>query len=80
MSHFYGNMKGNRGEITRCGAKSSGLHPHVRVWEVGVRVICNYNESEGKDEIYVYKTTGSSGYGPEELICSVTKENIYPAD
>ena len=44
MSHFYGNMKGNRGEITRCGAKSSGLRAHVRGWEVGVRVVCNYLE------------------------------------
>ena len=42
MSHFYGDLRGSRGEATRCGTRASGISSHPRGWRVGVRV-------EGRD-------------------------------
>ena len=32
MAKFYGNLKGSRGEATRCGTGSSGLSVSARTW------------------------------------------------
>ena len=61
MSHFYGDLQGNRGSTTRCGTKEGGLTAHVRGWDVGVRVECRYDEKLGRDVISVYQTSGSNG-------------------
>lgn len=33
MSHFYGYLQGNRGEVTRAGSRQSGIRAHLRSWE-----------------------------------------------
>lgn len=38
MAEFYGSIQGARGQATRCGTKSSGLHGHIRGWETGAGV------------------------------------------
>lgn len=38
MAHFYGNLKGSRGEATRCGTKSSGIRVSARSWAGSVSV------------------------------------------
>ena len=38
MAHFYGNLKGSRGEATRCGTKSSGIRVSARSWSGSVSV------------------------------------------
>lgn len=60
MAHFFGSMMGNRGEVTRCGSKLSGLTAHIRSWDVGVRVEIFVN-SKGEDTIRLYQTEGSNG-------------------
>ena len=66
MSHFYGNMKGSRGETTRCGTKNSGIRCHVRGWNYGIKVIIqHYN---GKDIVSVWETGGSNGHNPDRLV------------
>lgn len=32
MAHFYGRLKGNRGETTRCGSRNSGIRATIRSW------------------------------------------------
>ena len=59
MAHFYGNMKGARGETTRCGNKSSGMFAHVRGWKLGVEVRMSYDEKTGEDICTVVLTDGS---------------------
>jgi hypothetical protein len=59
MSRFYANIKGNRGEATRCGTKGSGIHGHIRAWNIGVHVEC-YTKADGKDACSVRITGGSS--------------------
>jgi hypothetical protein len=38
VAHFYGVMEGNRGRVTRCGSKDSGLGVHAASWSGSVRV------------------------------------------
>lgn len=67
MSHFYGNLKGCRGETTRCGTKGSGIRSHVRGWNVGCRVDCFVDE-HGEDCVRVYITGGSNGRLEDKFI------------
>lgn len=60
MSHFYGSMKGNRGGVSRCGSKRSGITAHIRGWNVGVRVNIFVND-KGEDTVHIYQTKGSNG-------------------
>ncbi len=73
MSHFYGEMKGNRGSVSRCGTKNSGMTCHIRGWDVGVRVTILYNDEEEVDQIAVYKTGGSNNPMNTKLIASVVE-------
>ncbi len=72
MAQFYAEIQGNRGAATRIGTKKSGMWAHIRGWHVGVKVYCQVN-AEGKDEIQVYKTGGSSGAGHEELLARIVE-------
>ena len=38
MAHFYGNLKGSRGEATRCGTRNSGIRVSARSWRGSVTV------------------------------------------
>lgn len=67
MAHFYGEIQGNRGEATRMGTQDSGFRGHIRGWHVGGSINCHYNESKDRDEISIYATKGSNGYGSEHL-------------
>lgn len=39
MSHFYGILKGTRGEVTRCGTKNSGLTTTAASWSGAIQTI-----------------------------------------
>jgi len=67
MSHFYGNIQGDRGEATRGGSKDSGIAGHIRGWRTGAKIECYHDDESGKDIVRVYKTGGSGG-GNRELI------------
>jgi len=76
MAHFYGEIQGNRGEATRMGTKDSGFRGHIRGWHVGGSVNCHYNESKDRDEVSIYATKGSSGYGGSEHLADVIETDI----
>lgn len=38
MAHFYGIVKGSRGEATRCGTKASGMITKAASWQGAVEV------------------------------------------
>jgi hypothetical protein len=71
MAHFYGDLQGNRGQTTRCGAKSSGIDAHLRGWNIGVQVTVQHED--GHDTVYVYRTCGSNG-GYRTLIAKYTAD------
>jgi hypothetical protein len=49
MSHFYGVLKGSRGEATRCGAKQSGLVTRAASYQGSVHVDLRHDEKSGLD-------------------------------
>lgn len=55
MAHFYGTIKGGRGEASRLGHKSTGLHTVAASWSGAVEVDLYVNE-EGVDCARVYLT------------------------
>lgn len=80
MAHFYASIEGNRGEGTRCGTKSSGIHGHIRGWGTGVKVIGHVTVS-GEDEFTVYATGGSRGDRSDRLIGTVMADGRFiPAE
>lgn len=53
MSHFYGYLTGNRGTLTRCGSRTSGINAHLRSWDNDVYV--TLKDEEGKDILVIQK-------------------------
>jgi len=48
MAQFY---------MTATGSRESGLSVHARGWNIGARV--ELKHVDGKDHVYIYKTSGS---------------------
>lgn len=54
MSHFYGTMKGARGEATRCGTRASGMSVTAASWQGAVTVELWHDEVSGRDYYRVF--------------------------
>ena len=67
MSHFYATMKGDRGETTRCGTKTSGITTTTASYKGAIRV--DFYEMGGKD-YYSIKEIKWLGAGKEKIIVS----------
>lgn len=78
MSRFYGDLKGNRGEATRCGSKDSGIRSHARGWYFGGKVVMYVDPATGEDYMEVYATHGSNGYGQSKLLFRGLKKDCFP--
>jgi hypothetical protein len=55
MSHFYGTLKGARGEATRCGSASSGITATVASWSGAIRTML-YVDDAGNNCYRVMET------------------------
>ncbi|KKN74904.1 hypothetical protein LCGC14_0386530 [marine sediment metagenome] len=75
MAHFRADIQGSRGPVSRLGGKRTGISGHLRGWHVGAHVYLTHNETTGKDEVQVYRTSGSSGGGRSELVAEFTEGN-----
>lgn len=49
MAHFYGTIKGQRGQASRLGGKTSGLETYAASWQGAVSVRLWVDEATGKD-------------------------------
>ena len=64
MAHYYSRIKGNKGEATRCGTRSSGITARVDSWSTGAITTINYNTAINADIVTLYATEGSDdSYG-----------------
>ena len=79
MSQFYGSIKGNRGEATRCGSKASGIVGHIRGWDQGVKVIGHVDEN-GAEVFEVIVSGGSNGGSSDQNIGHVINGAFYPGE
>lgn len=59
MAQFRGVLRGQRGEASRLGTKSSGLTAHINGWNCGVDVELEHLNDQ--DQVIVYLTGGSNG-------------------
>ena len=75
MSHFYADIKGSRGQATRCGTKNSGIRGHIRGWNIGIQVYGGIDEN-GNDTFSVYLTGGSAGHKTAKLIYEATESDL----
>jgi len=66
MAHFYGNLKGSRGEATRCGTASSGMSVSARSWTGSVTVLLR--EEDGETMAYI-RASQTSEVGGQLLWC-----------
>ena len=73
MAHFRADIQGSRGPVSRLGGKRSGISGHIRGWHVGAQVYITHNETTGKDEVRIYRTSGSNGGGRTELVAEFTE-------
>lgn len=69
MSHFYGVLRGSRGEATHCGTKNSGLTTHTASYRGGIVVRLWYDEATGEDRFSVGQEPWRGG-GISEPIAS----------
>jgi hypothetical protein len=67
MSHFYGTVKGTRGEASMCGNAKSQLETYCASYEGAIRCIAYVDKATGKDFVRVEKTTWQ-GAGEYELL------------
>ena len=66
MSHFYGTLKGSRGEASRCGTRNSGLETHAASWKGAIRVAV-FTDDDGEDHFRVERVSWR-GAGPYQLL------------
>jgi hypothetical protein len=57
-AQFLGSIRGQRGEETRLGSKTSGMQVSVNGWNSGIKVAASHQG--GKDRFDVYATGGSN--------------------
>jgi hypothetical protein len=83
MAHFYGNLKGSRGEATRCGTASSGLSVSARSWAGSVTVELSEG-SDGKPRVTIRVSDGSAvggrllfGGSLDSLTAAATLRPVY---
>lgn len=74
MSHFYAELQGARGPVTRCGSVSSGIWAHIRGWNFGVDVRLSYDTDRGCDTVDLFRTGGSRGTGPQATIATLYED------
>ena len=76
MSHFYGTMQGARGDVTRCGAKGSGLDVCAASWRGAIHTRLWHDDATGVDMVCVYRAPWR-GVGVRETLY---EGPIHPGD
>lgn len=82
MSHFYGTLKGSRGEATRGGTKNSGLHVVAASWQGAVEVYLTEDTKTGQDVAHValIQWHGRGQYPPKVLYDGPVSGALVPAE
>lgn len=77
MGHFYGTVRGNRGEASRMGSKLSGMYAHIRGWTIGVAVELHHDAAKDIDVVQVFKTSGSHNMQGRKLIATFSSKDPW---
>jgi hypothetical protein len=60
MSHFYSRIQGHKGQVTRCGTKTSGIRAEATGWDIGTISTIRYDPTIDTDVVSIYITGGSN--------------------
>jgi hypothetical protein len=74
MSHFYGRVKGGRGEATRCGHKTTGMRTSNASWEI--EVVTQFSHANGEDWVNVV-AYDKSGVAPPKVLYAGAAAHIF---
>ncbi len=76
MSQYFGEVTGKaRTTATRLGSKNSGISGHIRGWDIGGKVIVEWNEERQEDVVTIYLTGGSNG-GKSKCLGTFTRKDL----
>jgi len=67
MAHFYGTLQGARGEVSRCGTKTSGLTTTNASWNGAVTTHIFYDPAIDKNR-YIIKQIPWHGAGITKVL------------
>lgn len=70
MARFRGTVKGQRGEASRLGGPTSGIHATINGWNFGIEVR-GYVDGNDKDTFSIHLTGGSNRQRPRALLAIV---------
>lgn len=68
MAHFYGTLKGARGEATRCGTRNSGITAVAASWKGAIQVSVT-QDADGND-CFVVSQMRWKGEGIDKVIAT----------
>ena len=71
MAHFYGILQGSRGEVSRLGTKTSGIHATLASWNGAISVELQYSKEKDSD-IFVVRQKPWQGHGVSENLVAGT--------
>jgi len=80
MAYFYSTIRGNRGQASRCGSKSSGLSATANSYTVGAEVHLEYSDTLDADVVTIYSTRGSNGSRSRMLSYAVKDNKLIIID
>lgn len=72
MAKYYGTVRGNRGEATKCGSAESGIRAAAQSYDGSV-IIRIWDGGDGKDRIDLSIGEGSTTYG-RTYFCGTLEE------
>lgn len=61
MAHFYGTLRGNRGQASRLGTKESGLHTQAMAWGGMVQVQLYHKDGQDFALVELYDHPHNDG-------------------
>lgn len=77
MSHFYGTVRGGRGESTRAGHKNTGLKTEAASLAGAIRVALVHDDETGKDR-YEVRQTRWHGTGVDVVLATGVLGELPP--
>lgn len=76
MAHFYGEVRGGRGEATRCGTKKSGLRSRAAGWGLGATVSMYHSEDEEMDHVSIVIDEGNGNHSGRSVSLSLSEREL----
>jgi hypothetical protein len=73
VAHFYGIMKGARGETTRCGTRPSGITATVKSWGSSLQV--TLSDRDGVDQ-YAVQISPIYGKSQDTILLLINDEEF----